>query len=117
MYLLALPLIVGAPLPPPRPLSAELIVGRWNCYEWGTMGRGWIVFEPDGMYFSRHSEGVEPVYAGHWSIRGNVLTLHEGRLCSDSPLVITTDYPVVIDTRDLPDLAGSYHGTPVKLRR
>lgn len=116
MTLLALLFVCHAPTPPPRPLTAELMVGRWD-YSWGSRAEGWIEFHADGRYVASHEPTMLPSHAGAWTVRDNVLTLHEGRCpCPGEPLAlrIGSDYPIRLSTARYPVIAGKCRGTEVK---
>jgi hypothetical protein len=106
-----------APVPPDRPLTRELLVGRWD-YAWGQMPDGWIELYADGRYVSRHDQGFEPTFAGGWIVRGKVLTLYEGRCpCPGEPeaLKVNSEYPITLSTAKFPTLKGECRGTVVVL--
>jgi hypothetical protein len=120
-FALALFLATGfaqaAPLPPPRPLTAEMLIGRWE-YKWGTLPVGWIEFRADGHYYSAHRQAEWPEFCGWWEIRGDVLTLREGRCPCREDLTATcctSPYPVTISTAGFPVIAGTSYGTKVVL--
>lgn len=107
--------VVLAPVPQPRPLTAEMMVGQWD-YKWGGMADGWIQFLPDGHYFSRHYPGDYPQYCGEYTVHRGVLTLYEARMpCPDdsAAALITATYPVELSTADFPAIRGKYGMTDV----
>lgn len=113
----ALLFLIAAPVPPPRPLTAELLVGRWE-WRWGTLEPGWIEFGADGRYTSRHSQGDCPNYCGRWLVRDGVLTLYEGRAPEPGTHEAAEwhqKYDVSMDTRRYPALTGKCGVTVVKL--
>jgi hypothetical protein len=106
-----------APVPPDRPLTRELLVGRWD-YAWGERKEGWIEFYPDGRYVASHEPTLLPSHAGAYTVRGKVLTLHEGRCpCPGDPdaLRINSEYPITLSTAKFPTLKGECRGTVVVL--
>jgi hypothetical protein len=108
----------AAPLPPPRPLSAELLVGKMWDYRWQGMSDGWIVFTEDGRYFSAHGQYLFSTCTGPFIVEGNVLTLYEGWCRGNgSPEAAnwTKAYPITLSTAKYPVLAGKCELTTVVL--
>ena len=116
--MLSLLFAIAAPVPAPRPLMPEMMVGTWD-YSWGSQLDGWITFLDDGRYFSRHTTGTFPEYTGKWTLWRDTLTLHEGRFTEGEAPVCSTRYPVVISSNKYPTLTGKWEpqGTPVVLIR
>lgn len=108
----------AAPVPPPRKLTAEFLVGQWQ-YSWGGMRDGWIIFRADGRYLSSHHDLTNPTYAGTWELSGRTLTLFEGCAHGDGcewPSEFRTRYVVTLKPGDCSRVVGVYEGdTPVIL--
>lgn len=117
MYRAALlALIVAAPLsgapvpPPPKELTAELLVGAWR-YEFGTYrdGRMWLF--ADGTYVARHSADAHAVYAGDWRLERGTLVLTEFWFDPDLGRVSEpTVFRLTFDLRAYPRLVGTSNG-------
>ena len=109
----------AAPVPTPRPLATDLLLGRWE-YRWGTLPVGWIEFREDGRYFSAHRQVEWPEFMGHWWVRGDVLTIQEGRCpCLDDLTAPTclSCYEIKLSTSDYPTIAGTSYGTRVSFAK
>ncbi|AMV24628.1 hypothetical protein VT84_09545 [Gemmata sp. SH-PL17] len=113
-----LPRAVGAPLPPPPKLSAEILVGKW-AYDWDEKSEGTIWVYPDGSYCSilgGPSGGT--IWHGTWEVRDGVLHLTEWAFNPDNqgrwgPI----HYRVAISMKRYPRLVGStQYGNEVVLR-
>ena len=117
--ILAMALSVWAPVPQPRPLTTEMMVGRWD-YAWGQMADGWIEFHADGHYVSRHDPGINPTFAGQWLVYEGVLTLKEGRCpCPEEPtaLLVNSVYPIQVCGKKYPTVTGTCGVTAVSFVR
>jgi hypothetical protein len=100
----------AAPVPPPRPMTAELMPGLYD-YQWGGMGKGWILLTADGHYLSCHSPCVTPSYAGTWEYSGDRFTLFEGCAHGDGDEWCSeyrTRYTVTVKQSSAAGLVGVY---------
>ena len=114
---------IAAPVPkqPPAPkLTAESLVGYWR-YEWDDWPAGVICFDKDGSYssiFADHPPRASTVYAGTWTLDGDVLTLADSSFDAGTgehkggPVIYRYDFA----GSKYPNLAGTSNGVkPVKL--
>jgi hypothetical protein len=100
-------LVCAAPVPPPRKLTRELLLGWWD-YEYGHYRDGQLCLNPDGTYFARHQADHSLATVGVWWIENQALVLREFGFCMERGLVgsgpaqyefrLATDrYPYLID--------------------
>jgi hypothetical protein len=111
-----LPLAAGrasaAPIPPSPRLSIDTLVGVWR-YRWRDMVDGFICFQADGTYYSRHTADGAVSFHGTWELHGGVLTLHES-IITDESRVHVKDYAIQLAGR-YPVFAGQCGEASVKL--
>lgn len=122
-YFAGQPPLKGAPVARPveKKLTAADMVGRWR-FEWGQQTDGWIEFQPDGRYQSRHDAGSGPDWflprhAGLWEASGGVILLTEGYIVEGEALNANRTYLITVTTKNWPVIDGEYGITKVRFSK
>lgn len=103
----------AAPVPPPpKQLTAEMMVGKWS-YSWHNWPDGTIWLHEDKTYSAHHTPGGNYIYHGTWSVEGGKLTLEEWAFdtqwsTNSGPMTYVFEFAA----KDYPTLVGTSNGGP-----